>query len=366
MQDQSPAEHRGSHILAASNFLTFSGMLIASFAYWLLRAPNIGIELTPRAGLSARRSGDHPGLHLHCRPDPAGHDQIHGLARRPHLLPHPHLPAREPTRARRGAARPQPHLLGRRPAALLHLAAPGPDGRRRRHPHQLVDPRHLQDRRRHPHPQHAQGGPECHRDCPRRAPERRARLHLPRGRHHPFRPAPVLQSRRPRNPARHRRPIVPVFLDELWGSIFSFHGGRFFWKWPTALPRNVSIWFGKPIYDPPDVFTVRQAVQDLGADAVARRKQRSIALPRAMIRNCRKSMFRWKIADSSGMEFSGGQLLMRTIILRRLLCATCSKRTKRSSASSCLPRLLAASPTRRYRWRAASPPILITPRPPTP
>ena len=42
-------------------------------------------------------------------------------------------------------------------------------------------------------------------------------------------------------------PIIPVYLDELWGSIFSFRGGKFFWKWPSAHPRRVSIWFGKPI-----------------------------------------------------------------------------------------------------------------------
>ena len=30
-------------------------------------------------------------------------------------------------------------------------------------------------------------------------------------------------------------PIVPVYLDRVWGSIFSFKGGRFFWKWPVAL-----------------------------------------------------------------------------------------------------------------------------------
>src|SRR5262249_26856481 len=42
-------------------------------------------------------------------------------------------------------------------------------------------------------------------------------------------------------------PIIPVYLDELWGSIFSFRGGRFFWKWPTWSPRRVSIWFGKPL-----------------------------------------------------------------------------------------------------------------------
>ena len=38
MQDRSPPEHRGA-ILAASNFLTFGGMLIASIGYGLLRQP---------------------------------------------------------------------------------------------------------------------------------------------------------------------------------------------------------------------------------------------------------------------------------------------------------------------------------------
>ena len=28
-------------------------------------------------------------------------------------------------------------------------------------------------------------------------------------------------------------PIIPVYLDRVWGSIFSFKGGRFFWKWPV-------------------------------------------------------------------------------------------------------------------------------------
>ena len=31
-------------------------------------------------------------------------------------------------------------------------------------------------------------------------------------------------------------PIIPTFLDCVWGSIFSFQGGRFFWKWPKQFP----------------------------------------------------------------------------------------------------------------------------------
>ncbi|HEX2473359.1 MAG TPA: MFS transporter, partial [Lacipirellulaceae bacterium] len=114
-------------------------------------------------------------------------------------------------------------------------------------------------------------------------------------------------------------PLIPVYLDELWGSIFSFRGGKFFWKWPSTKPKRVSIWFGKPITRPKDIFEVRQAVQDLGADAMAGRKQRTSALPRAMIRNCRKKKYRWKIADSTGAELSGGKLLAGTFVFRRLL-----------------------------------------------
>ncbi len=114
-------------------------------------------------------------------------------------------------------------------------------------------------------------------------------------------------------------PLISVYLDELWGSIFSFRGGKFFWKWPSTRPKRVSIWFGKPIAQAKDIFEVRQAVQDLGADAMAGRKQRTAALPRAMIRNCRKKKFTWKIADSTGAELSGGNLLAHILVSRRLL-----------------------------------------------
>ncbi len=30
-------------------------------------------------------------------------------------------------------------------------------------------------------------------------------------------------------------PIIPVYLDRVWGSIFSFKRGRFFWKLPERL-----------------------------------------------------------------------------------------------------------------------------------
>jgi len=113
-------------------------------------------------------------------------------------------------------------------------------------------------------------------------------------------------------------PVVPVYLDQLWGSIFTYHGGRFFWKWPRLVSRQVSIWFGEEMEPPHDIHKLRQKVQELGADAVSGRKQMMI-LPRLMLRKCRKAMFRFKMADTTGAKLTGGTLLLRMLILRRLL-----------------------------------------------
>jgi len=39
-------------------------------------------------------------------------------------------------------------------------------------------------------------------------------------------------------------PVIPVHLDRVWGSIFSFKDGKFFWKWPRRLPLPVTVSFG--------------------------------------------------------------------------------------------------------------------------
>jgi acyl-[acyl-carrier-protein]-phospholipid O-acyltransferase / long-chain-fatty-acid--[acyl-carrier-protein] ligase len=114
-------------------------------------------------------------------------------------------------------------------------------------------------------------------------------------------------------------PVVPVYLDELWGSVFSFRGGKFFWKWPERWPYPISIFFGRPVDNPMDVHQVRQAVQALGATAVERRASRASGLGRSFVRTCKKRKRGSKIADSLGNELSGGGLLARSLILRRLL-----------------------------------------------
>src|SRR5205807_4990947 len=69
-------------------------------------------------------------------------------------------------------------------------------------------------------------------------------------------------------------PIIPVALDGVWGSIFSFEGGRFAWKLPRRIPYPVTVNFGEPMSHTSSPFDVRHAVQELMAEAWKERKGR--------------------------------------------------------------------------------------------
>ncbi|MCH8828152.1 MAG: AMP-binding protein [Planctomycetes bacterium] len=114
-------------------------------------------------------------------------------------------------------------------------------------------------------------------------------------------------------------PVVPVSLDGLWGSLFSYSGGKLLWKRPRQWPYPVSISFGPPLPEPDDVNQVRQAVQRLGAEAVMERKEQELIPVRRLLRKCRQRRLKTKISDSAGTELTGGKLLTATLLFRKLL-----------------------------------------------
>ncbi len=42
-------------------------------------------------------------------------------------------------------------------------------------------------------------------------------------------------------------PVIPMYLSQLWGSIFSYSQGKVLWKWPQRIPYRVTVAFGKPL-----------------------------------------------------------------------------------------------------------------------
>jgi len=114
-------------------------------------------------------------------------------------------------------------------------------------------------------------------------------------------------------------PIIPVHLDGVWGSIFSFAGGRFLWKFPRRIPYPVRITFGKPLPPTTSSTDVRRVVQDLGAEAFARRKKRMHTLPETFAYTARRHPFRFAMADGQRPKLSYFPALVGTLVLARRL-----------------------------------------------
>src|SRR5437667_3092745 len=104
--------------------------------------------------------------------------------------------------------------------------------------------------------------------------------------------------------ARHAKaPIVPVWLDQLWGSIFSFQGGRFFTKLPKRIPYPVTIAFGKPLEaNAADIATVREELLKLGEFCFSQRPSLDRHLAEACVRGLKRSLFSTAVVD--GLDHS--------------------------------------------------------------
>jgi acyl-[acyl-carrier-protein]-phospholipid O-acyltransferase / long-chain-fatty-acid--[acyl-carrier-protein] ligase len=116
-------------------------------------------------------------------------------------------------------------------------------------------------------------------------------------------------------------PVVPVWLDQLWGSIFSFQGQRFFTKWPQHFPYPAMVEFGEPLApNDADIATVQEQLLKLGESCYSRRPALRGHLGAAAVRGLARDPFRTAVID--GMDdsaLSRGKLLGAAAALSRLL-----------------------------------------------
>jgi acyl-[acyl-carrier-protein]-phospholipid O-acyltransferase/long-chain-fatty-acid--[acyl-carrier-protein] ligase len=114
-------------------------------------------------------------------------------------------------------------------------------------------------------------------------------------------------------------PAVPVWVDGLWGSIFSFERGRYFFKWPKRVPQLVTIAFGKPI-EPhaPRLSLARERLLELGEFCFEHRPELRRHLGRATVSGLKKNQFHEAIIDGmDGRRLKRGDLLAASIALSR-------------------------------------------------
>jgi acyl-[acyl-carrier-protein]-phospholipid O-acyltransferase/long-chain-fatty-acid--[acyl-carrier-protein] ligase len=114
-------------------------------------------------------------------------------------------------------------------------------------------------------------------------------------------------------------PIIPVSLDGIWGSIFSFERGRFLWKRPRHIPYPVTVTFGKPMPSTSSALEIRSEVQELQAVAFEKRRHGMKTLDRAFVHSARLHPFRFMMADGKYPNVSFGSALVKTMFIARRL-----------------------------------------------
>lgn len=114
-------------------------------------------------------------------------------------------------------------------------------------------------------------------------------------------------------------PVIPMWMEGMWGSIFSFSGGKFFFKWPKKFRRELTLYIGEPLAPTTPLEMIRSQVQSLGSRATIEHRREFPVLASRIIRVWRKRGRGMQAADSLGQEGSGREMLTRVLALRRVL-----------------------------------------------
>lgn len=105
-------------------------------------------------------------------------------------------------------------------------------------------------------------------------------------------------------------PILPIAIDGMWGSLFSFSGGKFFWKRPKQFPRPISVVIGAP-YAAAEHTHTRLRLLELAAGAFAQRSCLNGHLGREVAAGLAQKGGAVALIDRTAgrREFSGATLL---------------------------------------------------------
>ncbi|MBP82880.1 MAG: hypothetical protein CMO61_03430 [Verrucomicrobiales bacterium] len=84
--------------------------------------------------------------------------------------------------------------------------------------------------------------------------------------------------------------VVPVYMDGLWNSIFSFERGRFFSKRPHGLFCPLQVAYGPAVSaNEANTESIREAVMAQSVEAFAKRRDFELPLEKAVIRSLKKN-----------------------------------------------------------------------------
>ena len=111
-------------------------------------------------------------------------------------------------------------------------------------------------------------------------------------------------------------PIIPIYLDRLYESVFAPVSGR---RIPDRIPFPVTVSVGEPMPTTSSLFELRQAIRRLDYEAWEFRKEDLKPLHRGFIRQARRHPFRKALMDLQKPGLSYLQTLVASLAIARRL-----------------------------------------------
>jgi acyl-[acyl-carrier-protein]-phospholipid O-acyltransferase/long-chain-fatty-acid--[acyl-carrier-protein] ligase len=106
-------------------------------------------------------------------------------------------------------------------------------------------------------------------------------------------------------------PVIPVYMDGLWGNFLSAKRGRF------SLRHPVTIYIGKPLTGPLPAESLYQHILELGAEAAQYRKTESSTLAHRFVAQAKANRSALALVDSTGKHLTYNEALIASLVLRK-------------------------------------------------
>jgi acyl-[acyl-carrier-protein]-phospholipid O-acyltransferase/long-chain-fatty-acid--[acyl-carrier-protein] ligase len=114
-------------------------------------------------------------------------------------------------------------------------------------------------------------------------------------------------------------PIIPVWIEGLWGHPLSLKGGELGGCWERWFRPKVTVVIGESVFGPICPEALRAKVLELATQVTIDRRDPQDTLGRRLVRAARRQWSSLAVADSTGKELTFGQTLTVAHVLRRWL-----------------------------------------------
>lgn len=123
-------------------------------------------------------------------------------------------------------------------------------------------------------------------------------------------------------------PIIPVWIEGLWGHPLSMKGGKLFSSFRNVWRPQITVIFGDPIHEPIGPEALQQKVAELGTQASRITAQESGTLVERFVRQAKQHWDSTAVTDSTGKKLTYAETLVGARLMGGWIAANAAGQEK--------------------------------------